>query len=75
MGNLGYMQEVILQNPTQPCDFPQGMRIQLVHVAHNCIIDIKHGTVSIQEPMFPSKHHIDNGFLKKWLKKKKKSFC
>ncbi len=40
MGNFSCMQTVILQNPTQPCDFPQGTRMQLVHVAHNCIIDI-----------------------------------
>ncbi len=39
-GNFGYIQEVILQNSTQPCDFPQGTKMQLVHVAHNCILDI-----------------------------------
>lgn len=37
MGNFGFMQEVIFQNPTQPHDLPQGTRMQLVHVAHNCI--------------------------------------
>lgn len=37
MGNFGFMQEVILQNPTQPHDLPQGTRMQLVHVARNCI--------------------------------------